>query len=167
MEPIITQRLIMEPAKPEDIDFIIGMEKDPDNSRFISTYGYDEHLEELNDETKIVLIINEIKSSKPIGYVLNCLNRDSNQFEIRRIAISKKNKGYGRESMNALFQYAFESLNLNKVWLDVYPGNDAGIHLYESLGMHKDGVLRENMYSLKYGYRDQIIYSILRSEYIK
>ena len=165
MASIQTERLLLESAKPEDIGFIINMENDPDNSEFISTYGYEEHLAELNDQNKVVLIIKRLKDSFPIGFALNFIDSESNWFEIRRIAVSDKNKGYGREAMNALFKYAFETLRVNKVWLDVYPKNEVGIHLYESLGMHKDGVLRENMYSSKYGYRDQIIYSLLKNEY--
>lgn len=43
---------------------------------------------------------------------------------------------------------------------------EVGIILYEKLGMHRDGVLRQN-YKAERGYLDQIIYSLLRSEYVK
>ena len=92
------------------------------------------------------------------------LNFKSHIFEIRRIAITDKGKGYGRELMIALIRYAFEETETNRLWLDVYPDNFGGIHLYDSLGMHKDGVLRQNYLSER-GYLDQIIYSLLRSEY--
>ena len=85
---------------------------------------------------------------------------------MRRIAIIEKGKGYGKESMMALFKYAFEDLKMNRIWLDVYPDNVIGIKLYESLGMHKDGVLRQN-YKAERGYLDQIIYSMLKKEYFK
>lgn len=92
------------------------------------------------------------------------LNFQSEVFELRRIAIIEKAKGYGKESMEALFKYAFEGLKMNRLWLDVYPDNIIGIKLYESLGMHKDGVLRQN-YKAERGYLDQIIYSMLKEEY--
>ena len=63
-----------------------------------------------------------------------------------------------------MIEYAFEETQTNRLWLDVYPDNPAGIHLYESLGMHRDGVLRQN-YKAERGYLDQIIYSLLREEY--
>ena len=66
--------------------------------------------------------------------------------------------------MEGLVMYAFEETETNRLWLDVYPDNISGINLYESLGMHKDGVLRQN-YKAERGYLDQIIYSMLRSEY--
>ena len=66
--------------------------------------------------------------------------------------------------MEGLVKYAFEETETNRLWLDVYPDNISGINLQESLGMHKDGVLRQN-YKAERGYLDQIIYSMLRSEY--
>ena len=68
--------------------------------------------------------------------------------------------------MTALFKYAFEEMNINRFWLDVYPDNTIGIKLYEGLGMHRDGVLRQN-YKSKRGYLDQIIYSMLKTEYFQ
>nr|MBK5234863.1 GNAT family N-acetyltransferase [Clostridium sp.] len=94
------------------------------------------------------------------------LDFKSEIFELRRIAISHKGLGYGKESMIALLKYAFEERNVNRFWLDVYPDNVIGIKLYKGLGMHRDGVLREN-YKSERGYLDQIIYSMLKREYFK
>ncbi len=68
--------------------------------------------------------------------------------------------------MEALFKFTFEELNINRFWLDAYPDNLVGIHLYESLGMHRDGVLRQN-YKSERGYLDQIIFSMLKDEYFR
>ena len=83
---------------------------------------------------------------------------------MRRIVTQEKGQGYGREALKALIRYAFTQLDTHRLWLDVYPDNLRGIRLYESLGMHQDGVLRQNYLSDR-GYLDQIIYSLLRSEY--
>jgi RimJ/RimL family protein N-acetyltransferase len=85
-------------------------------------------------------------------------------FELRRIAITEKGLGFGREAMEAIMAFAFRELGTNRFWLDVYPDNLIGIRLYESLGMHLDGVLRQN-YKSSRGYLDQIIYSMLKTEY--
>ncbi|MFA9424376.1 MAG: GNAT family N-acetyltransferase, partial [Sedimentibacter sp.] len=95
---------------------------------------------------------------------LNRLDFKSNVFEIRGIAITKKGIGYGKESLKALIKYSFEETHTNRLWLDVYPDNVIGIKLYESLGMHRDGMLRQSFKSER-GYLDQIIYSILKCEY--
>ncbi len=107
-----------------------------------------------------------IRAAQTVGYALIRLDPKSEIFELRRIAIAEKNKGYGREAMEALFKFAFEELGANRFWLDAYPDNVVGIRLYESLGMHRDGVLRQN-YKAERGYLDQIIFSMLKSEYFR
>ena len=78
--------------------------------------------------------------------------------------MTEKGAGFGEEAMNAIIRFAFEEQNANRFWLDVYPDNHVGIKLYEKLGLHRDGVLRQN-YKAERGYLDQIIYSMLKSEY--
>lgn len=166
MVRIETQRLIIEEAKEEHIDRIIELESHPENRDFLWIGTVSEHRDEIADPNHLLLIFKEKSAGDIAGYALVRLDFKSNIFELRRIAIDVKGIGYGRESMEALLAYAFEETNTNRFWLDVYPDNVIGIALYESLGMHKDGVLRQN-YRAERGYLDQIIYSVLREEYKK
>lgn len=161
---IETERLNIVPAVEQDINFIIEMEMHKDNKNFIWLGTYEQHLEEINDPNHLLIVFKEKNTNEKIGYALIHLNFTSNIFELRRIAISKKNQGYGKEALKAIIKYAFEQTETNRFWLDVYPDNEVGISLYESLGMVKEGILREN-YRSERGYLDQIIYSILKSEY--
>lgn len=162
---IQTKRLDIRPAAPDDIDDIIALESHPENRDYLWIGTREEHLEEIDDPDHLLLVFQTKNNAAPVGYALVRLNPHSRWFELRRIAISAKNQGYGKEAMLALFGHAFETLDMNKVWLDVYPHNKLGIRLYEGLGMHRDGVLRENYLSSTHGFLDQIIYSMLRREY--
>lgn len=148
----------------EDIPAIIALESHKDNRDYLWIGTEEEHREEIEDPNHLLLIFRKKDNSDIVGYALVRLNRKSEIFELRRIAISEKRKGYGREAMEALLKEAFENMGINRFWLDVYPDNVFGINLYESLGMHRDGVLRQN-YKAERGYLDQIIYSMLKSEY--
>lgn len=148
----------------EDIPAIIALESHKDNRDYLWIGTEEEHREEIEDPNHLLLIFSKKDNSDIVGYALVRLNRKSEIFELRRIAISEKRKGYGREAMEALLKEAFENMGINRFWLDVYPDNVFGINLYESLGMHRDGVLRQN-YKAERGYLDQIIYSMLKSEY--
>lgn len=159
-----TERLDIFEASDADIEMIIQIESDRDNRNFLWIGTPEEHMSEIRDPDHMLLLFRNKETSDVKGYALIRLDFKSNIFEIRRIAITDKGKGYGRESMCELIRYAFEETDTNRLWLDVYPDNKVGIHLYESLGMHRDGVLRQN-YKADRGYLDQIIYSILRSEY--
>ena len=160
-----TDRLYLIEAIESDIDMIMEIENHKDNRDFIWQGTYEQHLSEINDENHLLLKFEKSEDRGIAGYCLIGLDRHSEKFELRRIAITEKGRGYGREAINELIRYAFEDLGMNKFWLDVYPDNKVGIALYESLGLKKEGVLRQS-YKSERGYLDQVLYSMLRSEYI-
>ena len=159
-----TKRLRIDEAEITDIPTVIAIESHPENRDFVWVGTEETHRTEIENDINLLLLFRD----KTDGAVKGCalVERDfhSNLFEIRRMAITDKGKGYGREALKGLLRYAFEQTDANRVFWDVYPDNTAGIALYESLGMHRDGVLRQNYLSER-GYLDQIIYSMLRSEY--
>ena len=159
-----TERLIIEDAAESDINLILEMETHPDNRNFIWVGTYAEHLAELADKQHLLLVFRSKEDNRIIGYSLSRLDFRAEVYELRRIVISDKGKGYGREAMGAHFKYAFETLGMNRFWLDVYPDNHRGIRLYESFKMHRDGILRQSDKTDR-GYLDQIIYSMLKGEY--
>lgn len=161
---IHTERLLITPAVESEIETIIEMESHKDNRDFIWIGTYEEHKAEIEDKNHLLLVFKRKEDLAIIGYALIRLDYKSEIFELRRIVISEKGKGFGKEAMLAILKYAFEETNTNRFWLDVYPDNTIGINLYEGLGMHRDGVLRQN-YKAERGYLDQIIYSMLKSEY--
>ena len=160
-----TDRLYLMEAQESDINMIMEIENHKDNRDFIWQGTYEQHLSEINDENHLLLKFEKSEDRGIAGYCLIGLDRHSEKFELRRIAITEKGRGYGREAINELIRYAFEDLGMNKFWLDVYPDNKVGISLYESLGLKKEGVLRQS-YKSERGYLDQVLYSMLRSEYI-
>jgi len=159
-----TENLDFINATENDIDEIISIESHIDNRDFLWIGTREEHLEEISDNDQIPVMIKERATNETAGYILARLNRKANSFELRRLAITKKGKGYGKETMLGLFDYVFNELKQNKLWLDVYHDNYIGISLYEKVRMHRDGILRENDLTDR-GYMDQIIYSILKREY--
>jgi ribosomal-protein-alanine N-acetyltransferase len=160
-----TKRLSILPAQPEDIEAIIALESHPENRNFLWVGTREEHLQEIDDPCHLLLVFRDRQHTELIGYALIRLDFHSRRFEIRRIAIDKKGKGYGKEAMQALLSFAFCDLQMNKVWLDVYPHNTLGIQLYENLGFQREGILRENYFDETLGYLDQMIYSMLKGEF--
>lgn len=164
MVEILTKRLKIREATTSDIGDVMAMERDPAYSDFIWSGSFEEHKKEIENPDCLFLIFEDGTEGTFEGFALNFFDRKSNVFELRRIAVRQRGKGYGQETMEAIFDYAFGQTETNRIWLDVYPHNKAGIVLYEKLGMTKDGILRES-YKAKDGYRDQIIYSILKREW--
>lgn len=163
---IITDRMYIADAKETDIEAIMEMERHKDNRNFIWQGTYEEHKSEIERDDYMLLVFKQKDNYETVGFALIFLDNKSERFELRRIAVTKKGMGYGREALTALIRYAFEELKMNRFWLDVYPDNHKGIKLYEGIGMHRDGILRHN-YKSERGYLDMIVYSILKHEYFQ
>lgn len=161
-----TERLNITKATEKDIDLILELENHKDNRNFVWQGTYEEHLSEINDENSMLVVFKRKDDNKIVGYSLSHINFKSEVFELKRIVISDKGKGFGRETLLAIIKYCFETLKCNRFWLDVYPDNEKGINLYKSVGMHHDGTLRQS-YKSERGYLDQMIFSILKEEYFK
>ena len=73
-------------------------------------------------------------------------------------------KGYGTKATRLMVAHAFETLNLNRVWLHVYEYNQRGIRVYERIGFRKEGVLRQDTYR-EGRYWDTIVMATLREEW--
>lgn len=73
-------------------------------------------------------------------------------------------QGYGTEAMRLMLEHGFGTLNLHRIWLQVYNKNIRGIRAYDKAGFIVEGRLREAHY--QHGrYYDTIIMSVLRSEW--
>lgn len=120
---IRTSRLEIYEASDQDVDMIIEIEAHPENRDYLWVGTPEEHRAEIRDPDHLLLLFrdNETETDRNPsengyphvpgnikGYALIRLNFKSNIFEIRRIAITEKGKGYGRESMEGLIKYAFE-----------------------------------------------------------
>jgi RimJ/RimL family protein N-acetyltransferase len=74
------------------------------------------------------------------------------------------NKGYGTETVCLLLRHGFETLNLNRIFLQVYSTNTRARRSYEKAGFVLEGTLREAVYR-QGKYADMHVMSVLRSEW--
>lgn len=73
-------------------------------------------------------------------------------------------KGYGTDAMNLVLQFAFESLNLNRVSLTVFDYNERAVASYRKAGFREEGRLRQWMQ--RGGERHDLIFmGVLRDEW--
>ena len=74
------------------------------------------------------------------------------------------NHGYGTEAMRLLLKHGFNTLNLNRVALDVYATNSGGIRSYEKAGFIHEGAKREAVFC-DGQYIDLLQMSVLKKEW--
>jgi RimJ/RimL family protein N-acetyltransferase len=81
------------------------------------------------------------------------------------IYIDTEEGGYAWDAMEALFRYAFEELNLHKIWTEIYVIDERKKKLFDSFGMNQDAILRDN-YFYNGNFINSYIYSMLQDEFL-
>jgi RimJ/RimL family protein N-acetyltransferase len=83
------------------------------------------------------------------------------------IAIGEKSywgRGFGRDAVSTLVDYAFQHRNARRVWLDVIASNERAIRSYKSCGFVEEGRVREKSWRDGH-YEDEIVMGLLRREW--
>lgn len=126
----------------------------------------EEHLNWLEKKVKtgkvIQFIIVEKDTDFPIGSVyLQDVDRANNKAEYGIFIGEKvKNRGYGTLVTRCVLKYAFEELNLHRVYLRVYEDNERAITCYEKAGFIREAMLRDDVYVNKQ-YRNIVLMGII------
>ena len=122
------------------------------------------------DPTKMQFTIITKEDSKPIGRVqITNLNREEDSLEIYRIYIgdeSNRRKGYGRETIVAVLEYAFINMHLERVSVNHFIEDDITAAFCKSLGFKTEGIAR-SAYKKNGKYHDMQMMSLLRSEFFE
>jgi RimJ/RimL family protein N-acetyltransferase len=82
------------------------------------------------------------------------------------IAIAREfwDHGYGGDATRTLLRFAFEQMNLHRVWLRVVEHNTRARHVYQACGFREEGRMREARFS-DGRWWDLIIMGILAHEF--
>jgi RimJ/RimL family protein N-acetyltransferase len=95
------------------------------------------------------------------------IDRRNRRAEWGRIVIGDENKrgqGIGKEILGLLIEYAFDHLNMHKLYCEVAAQNVSAIEVYKKLGFQQDGLLRDHVF--KGGvYIDVLVMSLLEDTY--
>lgn len=94
---------------------------------------------------------------------INTVHRNA-ELQIRIGESTARGNGHGTESVSLLLSYAFEDLNLERVYLHVFASNDRAIKSYIKAGLVEDGNLRKAAF-INGAYVDVKVMSILREEF--
>jgi len=78
----------------------------------------------------------------------------------------QQGKGYAIPATNHAKDYAFRTLNLNKLYLIADHENEKAIHIYEKAGFKQEAVLKDEFF-VNGSYRNIVYMSIFQKEYLK
>jgi RimJ/RimL family protein N-acetyltransferase len=120
-----------------------------------------------SNEHPLTIEVRDGEDWKAIG---NC-GYDSFDWRCRSVEVgifigdkSCWNRGIGTEVMRLMLKHGFLTLNLNRIFLQVYASNPRAVRAYEKAGFVHEGRKRQGMY--KDGqYIDILLMSVLREEW--
>jgi RimJ/RimL family protein N-acetyltransferase len=173
---LIGTHIYLRPLEREDAPAIVPWFNDPEVIRTLRRYlpltlveeqEFIDHLR--NSDHDLALSIALKESDRLIGvtglHEIDYKNRHAGLG----ILIGDKSewgKGHGTEAARLLIGYAFDTLNMNRVWLHVYEYNARGLRSYEKLGFQREGVLRQD--NFRDGrYWDTIVMAVLRQDWTR
>ena len=157
--------ILLRRTEVRDLDFVFTSEHSEENKMFVSQQTINEHQKMLLDGDILHLIVEEKSSRKSVGYVILAGFKNKNKsIELRRIVITEKGKGFGREAIKLCKVIAFEIEKAHRLWLDVRQHNKRAYNLYTSEGFVEEGTLRECVLN-EGNFESLIVLSVLESEY--
>lgn len=69
------------------------------------------------------------------------------------------------DAISAILEYGFNTLGLNKVWMELYENDERKLELFKnSFNFSIDGVLRDNWFDK--GFHNSFLLTLLRNEYV-
>lgn len=156
-----------------DLDFILATEQAADNRLWIFQWPAEQHLAAMRDPDCRHLILEAVvensatadAETRRFGYaLLYGFTNPNRAIELRRLAITDKGRGLGHSAVRLLAELAFEQSKAHRFWLDLYETNSRALHLYESEGFSREGLLRDHV--LRDGqWHSFIVMSLLEDEY--
>jgi diamine N-acetyltransferase len=156
--------IAFRPTRIEDLNYVLRTERAAENAPYVGQGSLEEHLAAMNDSDAGHFIV-EDEDRRRVGYlILAGLNSPDRCIEFRRMVISEKGQGYGRQALRWAKRLAFEQRQAHRLWLDVIASNQPARGLYESEGFVVEGLLRDRHF---YGdhYESLVIMAMLNSEY--
>ena len=150
---IIGKRIYLRPLNPKDLESgYHDWVNDPETNRYLASgvkpvsfsQLSDYYTKIMNSATDVMFAIVVKKADRYIGNIkignIDWINRHAN---CGRLIGDKKywRKGYGTEALEMVIDYAFNTLNLNRICSGAISDNISAIRSCEKAGMKKEGLL--------------------------
>jgi diamine N-acetyltransferase len=165
-------KLKLRPLEREDLHFVHEL----DNNETVMHYWFEEPYEafvelcdlyekHIHDQSERRFVVELERQS--VGLVelveINHIHRRA-EFQII-ISPDFQGKGFATIAAQLAMDYAFKTLNLNKLYLVVDSENERAINVYAKLGFKKEGILIKEFF-VDGNYRDAYRMAVFQNEYL-
>ncbi|HSD13492.1 MAG TPA: GNAT family protein [Flavobacterium sp.] len=175
-ELLETPNLILRKITPETYEFVFHHYNDNDLKTFFG-FSKNEELDKEKEKLKKGLttynrsFVNFQILDKETGDIIGACGFHTWSFEHHRAEIGyalnsdeHMGKGIMTETLKAVIDYGFKTMNLNRIEALIGPKNEASLRLVEKFNFTREGLLRQHYFKNNV-MEDSVIYSLLRVEY--
>lgn len=157
MKDLIGEDILLREFRQEDISGLRSWVND-DSARFLGaayikpqTWEQTEaYLASLlrGDAGGLNLVIADKTTRRYLGQIsLMMIDQSARRAELAIVmAPDSAGKGYATQAIRVITRYAFEQLNLRRLYLQVHADNNRARHVYDKCGFAEEGRLREHIY---------------------
>ena len=125
----------LRPTDAADLDFVVALERSPENAAFVGQWSRDEHHAAIADARREHHVIHLGGAGDPVGYLIAYDLLDAGfEVYVKRDVVAEKSRGVGRLALRQFADHAFRDLGAQYVWLSVFAGNVRAQRSYAALG---------------------------------
>ena len=176
--PVIRgERVYLRPVERSDLSIFVRWFADADTARHLAIRApfsmameerWFSQVVEAQGTSQYHFVICLLPDGRTIGNaVLRDIDLENGKAEFG-ITIGQKDewdKGYGTEALNAICDFGFGVLRLERIYLDVYAENARAIRSYEKAGFREEGRLRHAHFG-EGRHSDVLVMALLRDEWL-
>lgn len=170
---LVGEQVFLSPVDEADLELYVrwlnapGVRENLMIQRPLTTMAEREWLDTLDKRGDIVFGVRRLVDDALIGntglHRVNDIDRHA-EFGIFIGPPQMRRKGYGSEAVRLTLAYAFDVLNLHRVWLRYYAHNAGAAKVYEDCGFVHEGVARRAHWYAG-AWHDEHLMGILAEEY--
>lgn len=179
MSSLVGKTIKLRALEPEDIGVLYAWENDeslwqygqtlkPFSKDVLAKYLDSAHLDIFESKQVRFTIESLEKPAIPFGFIDLFNFNPQNQRAGVGILIGEEDfrqKGYGKDALDTLCNYAFKTLLLNQLYSSVRASNQAAANLFTSAGFRQTGV-REDWIKTTKGWENELFFQLLISDWL-
>jgi RimJ/RimL family protein N-acetyltransferase len=149
---LVGERVLLRPVTVDDVPGLLDLLVDPESGRLTGTHAtFDEatarqwYASRGEQDDRLDLAVVERTTGLYAGeVVLNDLDRDNRSCGFRiGLRPGFTGRGLGSEATRLVVEYAFDTLGLHRIGLEVYAFNPRARRVYEKAGFGYEGTRRD------------------------
>ncbi|KAK7690351.1 hypothetical protein QCA50_007008 [Cerrena zonata] len=152
----LTKRLLLRPYKESDLDSMVDSLSDYE-TQLLASPGFhvpqgpktkDWFRDKLDNVALFHIVIEEKATGDYVGWLYMVAKETKNRDAVFAIVLSSthQNKGYGKEIMDFVVDYAFKNLALHRLSLSVFGNNPRAREVYLKAGFKEEARIRKGLW---------------------